>query len=164
MISNNSFQRFDIAPAAILWDGVLPVPLYAVTQMTLTETYHLPPIGSAGARAIVSTHDDTVALSASLVGLSRFAMKAALETMAESSKRGTRAFVVGPKMNGLVLVTAMTIRTDMQIQTLTFSATVTRRQTLDVQMTLAYMPSPGIFGKLLDLGSIGIGALADLGN
>ena len=170
MLANNSFQRFDVIPAAILFDGVVPVPLYAVTQMTLTETYHLPPIGSAGARAIVSTHDDTIQLTASLVGPTRFAMKAVLEAIAESSKRGTKALataLVGikpPRMNGLVLVTAMTIRTDMQVQSMTFSATVNRRQTLDLQMTLAYMPNPGIVGKLLDLGSIAVGALADMGN
>ena len=84
--------------------------------------------------------------------------------MAESSKRGTKLLVVGPKMNGLVLVTAMTIRTDMQVQSLTFSAAANRRETLDVQMTLAYMPSPGILGKLLDLGSILVSTLSDMGN
>jgi hypothetical protein len=34
--------------------------LWAVTALSLSETYHLPPIGLSGAKAIVSTHDDTI--------------------------------------------------------------------------------------------------------
>jgi hypothetical protein len=161
---SNSFQRFDAIPAAILFDGVVPLPIYAVTQMTLTEQYHLPPIGSKGARAIVSTHDDTISLSGMLVGPTRYAMKALLETMAETSKRGTKLFVVGPAMSGLVLVTAMTIRLNMQITKLTFGATTAKRQTLDVGIELAYVPpASSLLGKLLDLGSVAVGALADVG-
>jgi hypothetical protein len=161
---SNSYQRFDAIPAAILFDGVVPLPIYAVTQMTLTEQYHLPPIGSKGARAIVSTHDDTISLTGLLVGPTRYAMKALLETMAETSKRGTKLFVVGPAMSGLVLVTAMTIRTNMQITKLTFGATTAKRQTLDVGIELAYVPPPpSLTGKLLDLASVAVGALADAG-
>jgi hypothetical protein len=57
----------------------------------------------------------------------------------------------------------MTIRTDMQIQSLQFSASAAKRDILDLSMSLAYMPLPGGLGKLLDLASLGIGALADFG-
>ena len=70
-MSGNSFQRFDTIPSAILFDGVVPLPIYAVTQMSLNETYHLPPLGTNGAQTIVSTHDYTVLLQA-LVGKTRF--------------------------------------------------------------------------------------------
>jgi hypothetical protein len=65
-VSGNSFQRFDTIPSAILFDGVVPLPIYAVTQMSLNETYHLPPLGTNGAQTIVSTHDDTVSLQGPL--------------------------------------------------------------------------------------------------
>ena len=83
-----SFQRYDVIPSAILSDGLIPIPLWAVTSMTLTETYHLPPIGSSGARAVVGTHDDTISLSGLLIGPERYAWKCGLETLAETSKRG----------------------------------------------------------------------------
>jgi hypothetical protein len=151
-------------PSAIISDGVQTIPLWAVTQMTLTETYHLPPIGSKGARAIVATHDDTLSMTGALVGPERFAWKFGLETLAETSRRGgALGSFTGGLFSGLILVTAMTIRTDMQVQTLTFSASATRRQVLDVTLSLAYMPLPSALGKLLDVAAVGIGTLADFG-
>jgi hypothetical protein len=159
-----SFQSYLAVPSAIISDGIVTIPLWAVTQMSLTETYHLPPIGSSGARAVVATHDDTVSLSGVLVGAERFTWKLALETLAESSKRGSAlGKFTGGKVSGLILVTSMTIRTDMQVQSLTFSASAARRDVLDVSIALAHMPLPSALGKLLDVASIGIGALADFG-
>ncbi len=164
MAITKSFQSYAAVPSAIISDGVLTVPLWAVTQMSLTESYHLPPIGSSGARAVVATHDDTVSLSGVLVGTERNAWKLALETLAETSKRGgALAAFSGGKLSGLILVTSMTIRTDMQIQSLTFGVSAAKRDVIDVSMTLAYMPLPGALGKLLDVASIGVGVLADLG-
>jgi hypothetical protein len=152
-------------PSAIISDGIITVPLWAVTTVSLTESYHLPPIGSAGAKAAVSTHDDTVTLSGLLIGAERFAWKLALETLAEAGKRGSAiaAATLG-KVSGLILVTALTIRTDMQIQSLTFTASASKRDALDVSVTLAHMPLPGALGKLLDVASLGVAALADVGS
>lgn len=159
----SSFQKLKRIPSAIISDGVETIPIWAVTQITLSESYHLPAIGSTGAKAIVSTHDDTVSLSGLLAGPDRFAMKLMLETMAEASKRGSAlAAMTGGKVGGLILITSMTIRTDMQVQTLTFSSSAAKRDVLDVSISLAYMPKPGALGKLLDVASLGVGALADL--
>ncbi|HET8922550.1 MAG TPA: hypothetical protein VFN26_06090 [Candidatus Acidoferrum sp.] len=159
-----SFQSYLTIPSAILSDGIITIPLWAVTMMSLSESYHLPPIGSSGAKAAVAVHDDTVTLNGVLVGPERFTWKLSLETLAESSKRGTAlGGLTGGKVSGLILVTSMTIRTDMQIQSLQFSASSSKREVLDLSMTLAYMPLPGGLGKLLDLASLGIGALADFG-
>jgi hypothetical protein len=85
-----------------------------------------------------------------------------LETMADLSKRGTAIERLSRgKVSGLVLVTAMTIRTDMQIQSLTFTASAARRATLDVSMTLVHVPRPGVFPKVLDVAALQVGALAD---
>jgi len=160
-----SYQRYDVIPAAIISDGgAMTIPLWGVTAMGISESYHLPPIGSASARSMVSTHDDNITLNGMLVGPLRYTWKVWLETIAESSKRGTAlAQYTGGKVGGLILVTTMTIRTDMQIQSLTFNASASKRQTIDVAISMAHMPLPSALGKLLDIASIGIGALADVG-
>ena len=152
-------------PGAILSDGgLLTIPIYAVTAMTLSESYHLPPLGTSGSKAIVATHDDTVSLSGLLVGYERYAWKLALETLAEASRRGSALETYsGGRLSGLILVTTMTIRTDMHVQSLSFSASTARRDCLDVSLSLAYLPRPGALGKLLDLVSVGVAALADWG-
>ena len=159
-----SLQLYANIPSAVISDGALVVPLWAVTQMTLSESYHLPAIGSTGAKAIVSTHEDTVSLTGVLVGPERFAWKLALETMAEASKRGSAlAAEFGGRVGGLFLATSMTIRTDMQVQSLSFTASSAKRAVLDVSLSLAYLPKPSALGRLLDLTRVGVGALADFG-
>lgn len=150
-------------PSAVLSDGVVSVPLWAVGTISLTEAYQLPPVGSAGLRAVSQVHDDTLTISATLPGSDRFAWKLALEQLAEASRRGTAlaAFTSG-RQSGLILVTSMTIRTDIQVQSLTFTASAARRDTLDVQLTLAYLPLPSVVGKLLDAANVSVQALRDV--
>lgn len=157
-----SYTNYANIPSAIVSDGIVTIPIWAVTTMTLSESYQLPPIGSSAMKASVAVHDDTITLGGVLVGPERYTWKLALETLAESSKRGSAiAAFTGGKVSGLILVTAMTIRTDMQVQSLTFTATTGKRQTLDVSMTLVYAPLPGSLGKLLDVASLAVGALGD---
>jgi hypothetical protein len=157
-----SSQDFTV-PSAVLWDGgALIVPLFAVTEISLTETYHLPPIGSSGARAIAPVHDSSIRLSGLLVGPTRYALKLLLENQAEAAQRGSAAAAIaGGAVGGLVLVTALTIRTDMQVKELSFSENATRRQTLAIGIGLEHMPRPSSLSKLLDIASVGVGALMD---
>ena len=160
----NSFQLYTqgglipIIPSAIISDGIVPIPIYGVSHMMLNENYQFPLIGSTGAKAILQTHDDSVTIKGSLVGDLRFTWKVALELLAESSKRGNTY------INGLILITAMTVRTDMQIRTLTFDAFNTKRASLDLTLVMDYMPKPkNTIGKLVDAaGSILVGALGDV--
>lgn len=162
MTTPTSFQTTTM-PSAVLADPpAFYVPLFAVSSMSLTETYFLPPLGPARQRMIVPAHDDTVTLSALLIGDSRFEWKLMLETMADISKRGgVLGALTNGAISGLVLVTTMTIRTDMQIQTLSFSANALRRDVLEVNMTLAYVPRSDLFGMALDAASVAVAALAD---
>jgi hypothetical protein len=162
MARENSFQS-TVLPSAVLADPpVFFVPLFAVTAMTLAQTYFLPPLGASRERLVLPAHDDTITLSALLIGPERFAWKQSLEIMADISKRGgvlgalTRGY-----LGGLVLVTSMTIRTDMQIQSITFSASAARRDVLDVNMSLVHVPRPGPLSRVLDLASVPVAALAD---
>jgi hypothetical protein len=128
-MGESSFVGYDRAlPAAVISDGVLTIPLWAVTSLSLTETYQLPPVGSAGHRAVAQVHDDTLSLSGVLVGPERYAWKLGLEQLAEASKRGTALSAFsGGTVGGLILVTALTIRTDIQIQTLSSPASASAR-------------------------------------
>jgi phage protein U len=159
----SSYLDLRNVPSAFLSDGaLLTVPLWSVTTIALSESYHMPPIGTTGARSIVGTHDDKMTLSGVLVGPERYAWKLALETLAETGRRGSAlAAYSGGAISGLVLVTAMTIRTDMQVENLSFTATAAKRDALDVSMTLVHMPRPSVLRKLFDVASIGVGALAD---
>jgi phage protein U len=178
MASESSFLNTAV-PSAVLADpvqlavqAVLPVPrpvtplfvpLYAVSSISLSESYHLPPIGSSQERMMVAAHDDTISLSGLLVGPQRFTFKFMLETMADLSKRGTAIErITGGITSGLTLITSMTIRTDMQIQSLTFTASAPRRDVLDVSIALVHVPRPGVLAKVLDASRpLGVGALAD---
>jgi hypothetical protein len=44
---------------------------------------------------------------------------------------------------------------------LTFAQNAQRRDTIDVTMRLLHLPRPGSLAKLLDVSSIGVGALTD---
>ena len=163
-MSRESFSFNDGVPSAILSDGLVTIPIYAVNQISISETYHLPNIGASTVRAVVGTHDDTVTLSGVLVGAERFALKFALETLAESSKRGTALEgLTQGAVSGLVLITSLTVRTDMQVQSLSFTASAGRRDVIDVTVRLAHMPRPGVLGKLLEAANLGVQALRDLG-
>jgi hypothetical protein len=157
-----SFQFETGRPSAIISDGFTSVPVYGVTSLTLSESYHLPPIGSSGLKAIVSTHDDSVALSGMLLGPDRFTRKLELENLADVGRRGSAfALVTQGRVTGLILVTAMTIRTDVQIQSLSFGASAARRDTLDVSISLEQMPVPGQLGALFDSARLSVAALRD---
>lgn len=160
----NSFQ-YETRPSAVLSDGgALTVPLWAVTAMTVGATYHLPPIGSGGARASVASHDDSISLSGVLVGPERFRWKLELERLAEASRRGSALTALSQGLvGGLVLITSLTIRTDLYAQSLTFNVTASRRDVIDVSISLLHAPLPTALGNLLDVASLGVPALADWG-
>ena len=163
-MARQSYVRYEGVPSAIISDGLVTIPLYAVSQISLTEAYHLPAIGTSNVRASVATHDDSITLTGLLAGPERFAFKFSLETLAESGKRGSvLEGLTGGAASGLILITGMTVRTDMQIQSLTFTAQAGRRDVLDVTITLAHMPRPGALAKLLELSNVGVRGLVDFG-
>jgi hypothetical protein len=160
-----SFHNNDGFPSAVLTDGLVPVLLYAVTAMSLTEAYQLPPVGTSASRVLVDTHQDNITLNGLLLGKERFAWKVALETIAESGKRGGAGLTaglsaLGMDISGVTLVTALTIRTDLQIQNLTFNTSAARRDAIEVTIQLAHMPPPGARARLLDLTSMAVSTLA----
>jgi len=156
------FEPYLHTPSAVLSDGIVPVPLWAVTQLSIDSAYFVPQVGGTRRRVAVVSHDDSLSLSAVLLGPLRFTWKVALENLAESSRQGTAlSRATGGTQSGLVLITTATIRTDLAVQSLTFSQSAQRRDTLDVALRLLHLPRPGSLAKLLDVSSIGVGALTD---
>jgi hypothetical protein len=159
----SSFAPYLHTPSAVLFDGFIPVPLWAVTQLSVASTYSVPAIGGTSRRVALPAHDDTIALSAVLIGPLRLEWKTALENIAEASRFGT---VLSPKAGGigtgLVLVSAATVRTNLAVQSMSFSFTAARRDTIDVAMSLVHLPPPGSFSRLIDVASIGVGVLTDV--
>jgi hypothetical protein len=159
----SSYQSYLHTPSAVLSDGIVVVPLWSVTQLSIEETYSLPQIGGTSRKAAVASHDDTISMTAVLLGAERFAWKLALENLAESSRRGTALQkLTQGAVGGLILVTAATIRTDLAVQSLGITLSAARRDTLDVTLRMAHLPRPGSLAKLLDIASVGVGALTDL--
>lgn len=143
-----------LPPSAILTDGVLWVPLSVVTRMQLAEKFKLPALGPSSHRAAVGASDDSVTLQALLVGPTRYFWKQTLELLAESSRLGGAigrwGFTSG-WASGLILATAMTVRTEMQVTNLTFTHSAQRRDTLEVAIGLKHVPRPGTPDVLIDL-------------
>lgn len=162
-MSNRSVvDEFQRMPSAILTDGLLPIPLFVVTRMSLSETYALPPVGSRGFRAAVDNSEDTVSLAALLVGPQRFAWKQGLELLADFSRRGgALSRWTGGAVGGLILVTAMTVRLDMQVTEMTFTASAQRRDTIEVNINLRHVPQPGPLNMLIDVGHAAVMSLTD---
>jgi hypothetical protein len=162
MTMTSAFAPYLHTPSAVLFDGIVPVPLWAVTQMTVDATYAVPPVGGSNRRVALPTHDDTIALSAVLIGPLRLEWKVALENIAEASRYGS---ALSPKTGGLgtglVLVSSVTVRTNLAVQSLSFTFSAARRDTVDVTMRLIHLPPPGSLTRLLDVASIGVGALTD---
>ena len=158
----SSYAPYLHTPSAVLFDGIVPVPLWAVTQMSIDASYSVPAVGGSNRRVALPTHDDTIALSAVLIGPLRLEWKTALENIAEASRYGT---VLTPKTGGLgtglVLVSSATVRTNLAVQSLSFSLTAGRRDTIDVTLRLIHLPPPGSLTRLLDTTSIAVGALTD---
>jgi hypothetical protein len=159
----SSFAPYLHTPSAVLFDGIIPVPLWAVTQMSIDSTFSVPAIAGTSRRVALPAHDDTIGLSAVLIGPLRLEWKIALENIAEASRFGT---VLSPKAGGLgtglVLVSSATVRTNLAVQSLSFSFTAARRDTIDLTMRLVHLPPPASLTRLIDVSSIGVGVLTDV--
>ncbi|HET9141622.1 hypothetical protein [Actinophytocola sp.] len=145
------FEPYLHTPSAVLSSGFRLVPLWAVTQLSIESAYFVPQIDGTRRRIAVVSHDDTISLSAVLLGPLRFAWKVALESLAETSRT----------TSGLVLTTTATIRTDLAVLSLGFAQSAQRRDALDVTLKMLHLPRPDSRAKLLDVAAIGVGALTD---
>jgi hypothetical protein len=142
------------APSAVIGLFPIMVPLFSVSSIGLSASYHLPPIGAGGDRVLMSTHDDQITISAVLPGRLRFTWKESLERLSEVALgvNPLQAIPGNTVTAGLQLWTSMTLRSDIYIQSLSFTASAQKRKVLDVSLTLVHLPRPGLAGQLLAAG------------
>ncbi|TMV00046.1 hypothetical protein [Streptomyces sp. DASNCL29] len=153
MTSASKLDEFQRLPSAIITDGLLAVPLFAVQRLTLTERYTMPPIGTPSFRAAVGNANETASLSALLIGPQRYAWKQGLELMANFAKRGGAiGRFTGGKVSGLILATRMSVRMNMHVTELSFTASAQRLDTIEVTVGLQHVAPPGPVDLLVDAG------------
>jgi len=160
-MSRTSFERLG-PPSAILTNGATIVPLWSVSSISLTESYHLPPVGVGADRVLIDSHDDRISMTGVLPGPQRFIWKEMLELLAELTiAKNPVQEIARLDIGGIVLWTTMTLRTDIYIESLSFSASAQKRKALDVSLTLVHLPRPSRLPLLLDLGNVALSSAID---
>jgi hypothetical protein len=130
------------------------VPLYTVTSLTLTEGYQVARIAGSRLAQLVSPTAKTIAIEAVLVGPNRLTVKKALEAMALTSRALAASMAPLMSVAGLPVISGMTISVDMQITSLRFTQSNTKRGAIDVSITLEEVPRSSlsaIVGEALDM-------------
>ncbi|MCX5052102.1 MULTISPECIES: hypothetical protein [unclassified Streptomyces] len=155
MTSSSRLDEFQSLPAAIITDGLLAVPLFAVQRLSLNERYTLPPIGTPSFRAAVGNATEAASLTALLIGPQRHAWMQALKLMADFAKRGgALGRFTGGRYAGLVLATRMAVRMNMHVTDLSFTASPQRLDTTEVTIGLHQVAPPGPVDLLVDAGAL----------
>jgi hypothetical protein len=154
-MSERSFvEEFKHLPSAVILDLPLAVPLFAVSRMSLSESYSLPPVGASAFRAATTASTDTVSLSALLVGPQRLLWKKDLELIATSSRTGgALGALTKGALSGATLVSTLITRINMQITELSFTAAAQRIDCIEVSITMRHVPQPGPIDALVGLGA-----------
>ncbi|MFJ5695989.1 hypothetical protein ACIP9X_19350 [Arthrobacter sp. NPDC093125] len=116
------------------------VPLFHVQSMTMNQGYRIERImGSRWSQATQPTVK-TIAIEAVLIGPERLLVKKALEAMALTSRALAAAAAPLLGVAGIPVVSGMTISLDMQITDLRITHSTTKREALDVSLSLQHVP------------------------
>jgi phage protein U len=141
------------------------VPLFVVTNMSLTENFKLPEIGKGDKRSQwLGKVEDSVSIDGALIGPDRFFYKAALEAMADLSII-LNALVSIPGLGGIPLVSGLTVLSDMQITSLVFTQTNQDFGAITVKITMKHCPKgfvAEVIGQGLNMASSLVGSAANI--
>lgn len=121
------------------------VPLLAVSRISLSEKYSLPPVGDKGLSQSSSKIDREVQIDALLIGDERQPMRLALEAMADLSKTLPLASSL---ISGIPMVAGLTTLLDMQVNSLSFSQSAEEKDVYTVSISLKHCPRPGVMALL----------------
>jgi hypothetical protein len=138
------------------------LPLLHVQSMTLSEGYRIERVAGSKFSQAVGPTAKRITIEAMLLGPERLMMKKALETMALTSRLLVAMAAPGLKASGLPVVSGMTVSLDMQITDLRFVQSISKREALDVSITLEHVPRASltaILGEVADL-ALAAGSLA----
>jgi hypothetical protein len=116
------------------------VPLVHVQSMTMNQGYRIERImGSRWSQATQPTVK-TIAVEAVLIGPNRLLIKKALEAMALTSRALVAAAAPALAVAGIPVVSGMTVSLDMQITDLRITHSTSKRDALDVSISLQHVP------------------------
>ncbi|WP_326673416.1 hypothetical protein [Streptomyces canus] len=116
------------------------VPLFHVQSMSISQGYRIERImGSRWSQATQPTVK-TIAIEAVLIGPDRLLVKKALEAMALTSRALAAAAAPLMAVAGIPVVSGLTISLDMQITDLRITQSTTKREALDVSLSLQHVP------------------------
>jgi len=121
------------------------VPLFAVSRISLSERYNLPPVGDRGASQSSSRIDRDVQIEALLIGDERQPIRLALQLMADLSKTLPLASSL---IAGIPMVSGLTTLLDMQINSLSFGQSAEDKDVYTVSISLKHCPRPGLAALL----------------
>jgi hypothetical protein len=121
------------------------VPLFAVSRISLSESYALPPVGDKGLSQSTAKVTRSVQIEAVLIGDGRHLVRLGLELMADLSKTLP---LVSSLISGIPMVAGLTTLLDMQIDSLNFSQTAEEKDTFTVSISLKHCPRPGLMAAL----------------
>ncbi len=120
------------------------VPLFHVQSMTMSQGYRIERImGSRWSQATQPTVK-TIAIEAILIGPDRLLIKKALEAMALTSRALVAAAAPLLAVAGIPVVSGMTISLDMQITDLRVTHSTSKRDALDVSISMQHVPRSNI--------------------
>jgi hypothetical protein len=138
------------------------VPLFHVQSMTMNQGYRIERImGSRWSQATQPTVK-TIAIEAVLIGPDRLLVKKALEVMALTSRALAAAAAPLLSVAGIPVVSGMTISLDMQITDLRITHSTTKREALDVSLSLQHVPRSNLSalaGEVADM-ALAVGTAA----
>jgi hypothetical protein len=140
------------------------VPLFAVTNMTLDESFKIPEIGKGDKSQWLGKVGYAVSIQGMLVGPERFLYKAALEVMADLAMVLT-SLVSIPGLGGIPLVSGLTVLPDMHITSLRFTQTTEAFGAIGVTISLKHCPKgfvAELIGRGLNIASSLAGSIANV--
>lgn len=121
------------------------VPLFAVSRISLSESYALPSVGDKGLSQSTSKITRSVQIEAALIGDERHQARLALEMMADLSRTLPRPSSL---LSGIPMVAGLTTLLDMQIESLNFSQSAEEKDVFTVSISLKHCPYPGRMAAL----------------
>jgi hypothetical protein len=135
-----------------------PVPLLYVQSMTISEGYRIERVAGSRFSQAVAPTTKTIAIEAVLPGPDRLLVKKGLEALALVSRVMVAATAPLLGVTGIPVVSGLTISLDMQITDLRFTAGTSKREALDVSLTLAHVPRSSITAVLGEVADLALAA------
>jgi hypothetical protein len=134
------------------------VPLLQVQSLTMREGYEIRRVAESRFSQALGPTTKTISIEAVLMGRERQVLRKALEAMALTSRLLVAATAPLLASTGIPVVSGLTVSLDMQITELRFSQSATRRDALDVSLSLQHVPRSSVTARLGEVADLALAA------